>query len=273
MELFSALLNSFFYGITHGILPDEYIWPILFCYAVGGASGRTGVVAAFYFSTAFTIQRMIISQLSYLSFTSFLFNPGINTATLVILGIFMTITGLTVIRNNRYRQTIFLLHRSYENPSPDAVKPQAPPAQWMLVHGFVSGFGFKKVSLYVNTIAAPSMPSVFLGFLPGLLYGLGTMVSLLVIGYFFGIFLNILNSFSKKDIQQLGAFIGNRILFYGGVFFSLLGLMILTQLIEIPLKEKNYILVILFIIVVVIPVINKTIKNFDYIYKNNNKNQ
>jgi hypothetical protein len=62
-----ALAYSFLFGLFHGILPDEHTWPITFSYAVASASGKEGMKTGLYFSAAFTIQRMLISELAYLA--------------------------------------------------------------------------------------------------------------------------------------------------------------------------------------------------------------
>ncbi len=198
MSPLEALLYSFLFGLLHGILPDEHTWPITFSYAIGGASGKEGIKAGLYFSSAFTIQRMLISELSYLALAPFLMSPSINGIVYFVVGLAMSAAGAIVLRKNRYPHIHVGVHW-HEMPAAEdrkkvdnqetAVLASAPPARWTLVHGFIAGFGFGGFSLFVNTVAAPAMPGPWLGFLPGLLFGLGTMIVLALIGGLFGTFL------------------------------------------------------------------------------------
>jgi hypothetical protein len=64
MSPLEAFVYSFLFGLLHGILPDDHTLPITFSYAIGSASGKEGVKAGLYFSAAFTVQRMPISELA-----------------------------------------------------------------------------------------------------------------------------------------------------------------------------------------------------------------
>ena len=75
MNVLEALTYSFLFGLLHGILPDEHTWPITFSYAIGGASGKEGMKAGLYFSGAFTVQRLAVSELAYLALAPFLLSP------------------------------------------------------------------------------------------------------------------------------------------------------------------------------------------------------
>lgn len=84
----------------------------------------------------------------------------------------------------------------------------APPGRWALIHGFIAGFGFGWLSLFINTIAAPAMPSPWIGFLPGFFYGAGTMITLVIIGVLFGTFLHWTGYLTIQEIQWIGGEIG-----------------------------------------------------------------
>jgi len=84
MAPLEALTYSFLFGLLHGILPDEHTWPITFSYAIGGAPGKEGMKAGLYFSAAFTVQRMLISELAYLALAPFLLSPAINGIAYVV---------------------------------------------------------------------------------------------------------------------------------------------------------------------------------------------
>jgi hypothetical protein len=96
------LVYSFVFGLLHGILPDEYTWPITFSYAIGGASGRKGMKAGLYFTAAFTAQRMMISELSCLALSPFLLLQSLQGIVYAIVGVVMAIAGWIVLRKNRY---------------------------------------------------------------------------------------------------------------------------------------------------------------------------
>jgi len=257
-----ALGYSFLFGLLHGILPDEHTWPITFSYAVGGASGKEGMKAGLYFSAAFTFQRMLISELAYLALAPFLLSPTINGIVYVLVGLAMSAAGAIVLRRNRYVHLHLLPHwhrtivaEPAENKyggDPLALV-SAPPARWAIIHGFIAGFGFGGFSLFVNTVAAPAMPGPWLGFLPGLLFGLGTMIVLVVIGGLFGAFLQRASSFTTQEVRRLGAQTGGRTLFFGGLLFGLAGAAVLLGLERRLPVDLGYLLIGLFMIIVVVP--------------------
>lgn len=119
-----ALVYSFLFGLLHGILPDEHTWPITFSYAIGSASGKEGVKAGLYFSTAFTVQRMLISELAYLALTPFLLSPDINGIVYGVVGLAMSGAGLLVLKKIGIR--IFTFSRSGMNWQRQGRLPQHP---------------------------------------------------------------------------------------------------------------------------------------------------
>ncbi len=232
-----ALLYSFFFGLLHGILPDEHTWPITFSYAIGGAGGKAGMKAGLYFSAAFTLQRALLSEASNLALGRFLLTPSVNGIVYSVVGLFMWIAGYIVLRRNLYIHLHVLGHhheeardmgtalsvlgRTHREPAVRGSSP--PPAGWTLVHGFIAGFGFGGFSLFINTVAAPAMRSPWLGFLPGLLFGLGTMIMLVIVGALFGASLRLTRSLTEQEIRRIGAQTGGRTLFFGGLLFAAFG--------------------------------------------------
>jgi hypothetical protein len=101
MAPLAALTYSFILGLLHGILPDEHTWPITFSYAIGGASGKEGIKAALYFSGAFTVQRMLLSELACLALAPFLLEATINGIVYIVVGVAMSGAGWVVLRRNR----------------------------------------------------------------------------------------------------------------------------------------------------------------------------
>jgi hypothetical protein len=266
MSAITLLVYCFAFGMLHGILPDEHTWPITFSYAIGGASGSAGIKAGLYFSAAFTFQRMILAELSYLALAPFLLSPGINGFVYVAVGLVMFVAGVIVLRRNRYPH-VHLLDRcrdreceiqettratSTKNARPNTPTP-APPVQWTLVHGFIAGFGLGGFSMFVNVVAAPAMPSPWVAFLPGFVFGLGTMLMLVILGGLIGISLRHLRSLSGEEIRRIGSQTGGRTLLFGGLLFGIFGLAtIFGWSRHLPL-DVGYLLIALFMIGVAVP--------------------
>jgi hypothetical protein len=260
MTVPEALTYSFLFGLLHGVLPDEHTWPITFSYALGGASGKGGMKAGLYFSAAFTVQRMIVSELAYLALAPFLLSPSINGLVYLVVGMAMSIAGAIVLRQNRYPH-LHLIPPHYEGDEIGGARPiakpanpaTAPPPRWTIIHGFLAGFGFGGFSLFINTVAAPAMPGPWFGFLPGLLFGLGTMIMLVIIGGLFGAFLHWSHFLSAREIQQIGAQTGGRTLFFGGLLFGVAGVAALLGLDRYLPVDSGYVLMGLFMVIVAIP--------------------
>jgi hypothetical protein len=266
MSATTLLVYCFAFGLLHGILPDEHTWPITFSYAIGGASGSAGIRAGLYFSAAFTFQRMILAELSYLALAPFLLSPGINGFVYVAVGVVMFVAGLIVLRRNRYPHVHLLdgcrdrecdTEENTQAFSTDDVRPDtptsAPPVQWTLVHGFIAGFGLGGFSMFVNVVAAPAMPSPWVAFLPGLVFGLGTMLMLVILGGLIGISLRHVRSLSGEEIRRIGSQTGGRTLLFGGLLFGIFGLAtIFGWSRHLPL-DVGYLLIALFMIAVAVP--------------------
>ena len=259
-----AITYSFLFGLLHGILPDEHTWPITFSYAIGGGSGKEGMKAGLYFSLAFTVQRTIISELAYLALAPFVFT--INRYIYLLVGIVMFAAGVIVLKKNVYphlhvlghhhedakhmEKNLKLLSTNCEECEPETT---APPIKWTLIHGFVAGFGFGGFALFVNTVAAPAMPGAWFGFLPGLFFGIGTMIMLIIVGALFGMSLKWVHSLTENDIKKIGAETGGRTLFFGGILFMIAGVLTVLGIdIKLPFVS-DYTLVTFFMIGVAIP--------------------
>ncbi len=261
-----ALLYSFLFGLLHGILPDEHTWPITFSYAIGGASGKEGMKAGLYFSAAFTLQRTLVSELAYLALAPFLLDAAVNGIVYLVVGIAMSAAGAIVLRKNRYlhihlfghchgedcemEQTGRIFTKRHEEPSGRIV---TPPVRWSVVHGFIAGFGFGSFSLFVNTVAAPAMKSPWAGFLPGLVFGLGTMIMLVIVGGAFGASLRWMHALTEQEVKRIGSRTGGRTLFFGGILFGAAGVAAVTGLDRHLPLASDYAFIALFMITVAIP--------------------
>jgi len=261
VAFFEALSYSFFLGLLHGILPDEHTWPITFSYAIGGASGKEGMKAGLYFSAAFTLQRMLISELAYFALAPFLISHLFEGIVYTVVGFVMSIAGFVVLRKNRYPH--FHIFGDIDRPKNlDSLVRQetvfrasvtAPPVRWTVIHGFIAGFGFGGFSLFINTVAVMDMPGPWLGFLPGLLFGLGTMITLVIISAVFGSLLRLAPSLTSEEIKKIGAFTGGRTLFLGGILFGVAGLLIVTGMGNYIPAVRGQIVFVLFMVIVAIP--------------------
>ena len=265
MTPLAAVTYSLLFGLLHGILPDEHTWPITFSYAIGGASGKEGVKASLYFSAAFTLQRMLISELAYLALAPFILSASVNGVVYIVVGIAMSAAGAVVLSHGNYPHLHLVGHHHEEETQREttgalfgrthskAEVPASPRPRWAVIHGFIAGFGFGGFSLFVNGVAAPAMSSPFLGFLPGLAFGLGTAVSLIIIGALFGASLRWVHSLSESEIKRIGAQTGGRTLFFGGLLFGVAGVVTLLGLDrQLPI-DPAYALIGTFMIVIAIP--------------------
>jgi hypothetical protein len=243
--LYSAFIVSYLLGIVHGITPDEHTWPITFSYAVGSYSVKGGAKAGMIFSSGFTVERAIMSEIAAIALAGFMFYPLFNGIIYVIVGSVMTLSGLYISKRLRYPHihiiehafyTLFGIHKHrnieekeefehLKNPilrKEDGIyKPI--PMRLAFVHGLIAGFGFGAFALIVYFILAPSMP-IYLGFMPGLLFGLGTMTMQVLAGTIFGAWLSKVKKLSLKGIQIVARGMSAYVLTYGGSAFVIAGI-------------------------------------------------
>jgi hypothetical protein len=263
--LHAILAYCFLFGLLHGILPDEHTWPITFSYAIGSGSGLQGMRAGIYFSSGFTAQRMIVSELSYLALAPFLSSPAVDSVVYVIVGVVMSLAGWVLLRRQRYVH-LHLLGHHHKKPdemerSPtvltrrhaDGTDGQAMPVRWAMLHGFIAGFGFGAFTLFVNAVAAPAMPNAWLGFLPGFLFGAGTLVTLAVVGAVFPLALRLMSGLKEEDARRFGARVGATTLFAGGLLFAGGGLAMALGVNRYVPINFGYVLIALLVVAVAIP--------------------
>lgn len=250
VTLLSALIISYLLGIVHGITPDEHTWPITFSYSVGTFSTKGGAKTGLVFSSGFTAQRAILSELSYLALAGVFMTATAFGITYIFVGLAMALAGIYIARKGKYLHWHYLEeklgvitgihHRGSEiqreelqhkiNPaevSGDSIDTKPVPVKLALIHGFIAGFGFGAFALIIYTVLAPSMPSIYFGFLPGLLFGLGTMTMQVAFGTVFGAWLTRIKNLSKEGIAFVGKTISTYVLEYGGMAFIMAGGLIL----------------------------------------------
>ena len=212
-----ALLTAFFLGLIHGITPDEHTWPITFSYSVGSYSSRGGMRAGLLFSLAFTVQRAIASEIAYFAVTWLIVSERWNFALYVVIGALMLMSGWYVLRRHR------LLHLFHSHNLDRTEEPHALPGYMPLVHGFVAGWGTGAFALIVYTVLAPAMPGPAFGFLPGLLYGLGTTAMQVLFGALVGAWMAH-RKLGDTARTQVARMVAGRTLFWGGLAFIALGI-------------------------------------------------
>jgi hypothetical protein len=268
MSPLEALTYSFLFGLLHGILPDEHTWPITFSYALGGASGKQGMKAGLYFSLAFTVQRMLLAEAAYLALAPYLLSKRINSFVYMLVGIVMAAAGVIVLRRNRYPHVHLHLHVRHglggaeSQKAATAAAPVAPPARWAPVHGFIAGFGFGGFSLFVNAVAVPAMRSAWFAFLPGLLFGIGTMITVVVVSGIVGAALRRTFALPEEEIRWVGARTGGRTLLFGGMLFVSAGIGMLAGIERVISVDFGYVLIGVFLVVVVMPALIYSLREF-----------
>lgn len=222
---------------------------------------RTGM----YFASGFTIQRMIVSELSYLALAPFLRSSMVNSMVYVIVGVVMSLAGWILLRRQRYAHLHLLGHH---HKGPEEMEhsgtvltrhhasdddEQMMPVRWALVHGFIAGFGFGAFTLFVNGVAAPAMPNAWFGFLPGLLFGTGTLVTLAIIGAAFPLGLRLMGGLREEDARRFGARVGATTLFAGGFLFIAGGIALAFGINRYLPVDFGYVIIALLVVVVAIP--------------------
>ncbi len=245
-----AIVISFLLGIVHGITPDEHTWPITFSYAVGSYSTKKGMKAGLIFSSGFTLQRSILSEIAYFALAAIFTTSVAFGITYIAVGAAMAGAGIYLSKKSTYLHWHYLerklgqffgVHKknsiyqkaefSHElNPimSKDA-KPELRevPLKLAFLHGLIAGFGFGAFALILYFVMVPAMPNMWLGWLPGFLFGIGTMTMQILFGAFFGTFLTKKKNLTKEGVAFISKYISRSVLYYGGLVFVLAGIAIL----------------------------------------------
>jgi hypothetical protein len=214
------LATAFLLGMVHGITPDEHTWPITFSYAIGSYSTRKGIIAGLTFSAAFTLQRAIASELAYLAFDRwFTMGSVVDYVVYLIVGLVMIWAARYILRGQHWH--LFRWgHRDHDERDPRVQDPR----WWMpLIHGFIAGWGFGAFAVIIYTVLAPSMPSAWVAWVPGFLFGLGTTAIQAAAGGLFGWVSRHLG-LTTEQVRQVSLKTAGNTLNWGGVIFVLAGL-------------------------------------------------
>ena len=246
--LISALVISYLLGLVHGITPDEHTWPITFSYAIGSYSVKGGAKAGLVFSSGFTIQRAIMSEIAYLALAGIFMTSVAFGITYIAVGAAMFGAGVYIKNKKIYPHWHWLEERmSYVtgihkpgdkiqkkemehklNPVMEEGKSLKPvPSKLAFAHGLIAGFGFGAFALILYTVIAPVMPNIWFGWIPGFLFGIGTMTMQVIFGSIFGAWLTKVKKLTIKGMQYLARYISSNVLYYGGLAFAVAGALIL----------------------------------------------
>jgi ABC-type nickel/cobalt efflux system permease component RcnA len=246
----SILVTAFLLGMVHGVTPDEHTWPITFSYAISSYSTKKGMKKGFLFSLAFTIQRAILSEIGYFGLAAFLTSQNANNITYLVVGMVMAISGYMMVKKGQSVHLHLLgskfYHKlaqdtdqhkdQYKDQHTDHVKDHYKDnvsvkseeisdlkSYMPLVHGFIAGWGLGAFALIIVTVLAPGMHSAEIAWLPGALFGIGTMVIQVLAGGLFGSFTRK-KGLNETEIRKVALKTSFRTLKWGGIAFFLAGL-------------------------------------------------
>ncbi|QIW25245.1 hypothetical protein EWF20_14545 [Sulfolobus sp. S-194] len=226
LSVTEILLLSLILGMLHGATPDEHTWPITFSYAIGKYSSKGGMKAGFLFSLGFTIQRAFLTTLGFIGLAAIYKEYNLDGPVYFIVGLVMAIAGSYILKGKYLHLPIDKLlhkdiHREEENMLRDI------PLKMTIVHGLIAGFGFGAYASIITFILAPQLPSIWYAPLPGLFFGIGTMIMQIVFG---AIFANImkLKKMTEEEISYIARKTAGRTLYYGGLVFVIAGLLIIA---------------------------------------------
>ena len=233
LSLSVILIVSYVLGLLHGATPDEHTWPITFSYAIGSYSTKRGMKAGFLFSLGFTLQRALLTTLGYLGLAYFYMKYNLDGPVYIVVGFVMAIAGSYILKGRYIHIPIDValgskLHHTDEAkriPLHEAHEKEVP-LKMTIVHGLIAGFGFGAYATVITFILAPQVPSLIYAPLPGLMFGLGTMTMQVLFGAAFASILR-LKKLTEDKIKVIARRSAGRTLYYGGIAFMLIGLLVI----------------------------------------------
>ncbi len=221
----TALVTALLLGLVHGMVPDEHTWPITFSYAVGGYSTRKGLRAGLLFSATFTLQRAIVSELAWFGLSEWMRSKWLNDALFIPIGLLMAWGGWMMLKQ-RHSMHLHLIGKCRDKDNAaGGVGSWARMTGWMpAVHGFVAGWGFGAFALILYTTLAPAMPNAIWGWVPGALFGFGTLIVQVIAGGLFGR-MAASRQLSPEAIRIVALTTAARTLLWGGIAYTLAGIL------------------------------------------------
>ncbi|MCY0859584.1 MAG: hypothetical protein OWQ54_04060 [Sulfolobaceae archaeon] len=224
LSLTTILLFSYLLGILHGITPDEHTWPITFSYAIGKYSTKGGMKAGFLFSLGFTLQRSFLTTIGYLGLAYFYQKYNLDGPVYIVVGIVMAIAGSYILKGKYLHIPIDELLRRRKSAQTENIRDI--PLKMTIIHGLIAGFGFGAYASIITFILAPQVGSLYFAPLPGMFFGLGTMTMQIILGAFFGNLMRF-KGLNEEQMKSLASKAAGRTLYYGGIAFTIAGLLIL----------------------------------------------
>lgn len=243
MEIFTVFIMLGL-GLVHGLIPDEHTWPITIPYALGQENPKKAVLSTIIFTGALTLVWSVLTTVVSVVGNIFLsekYNPYVFIfagITMVGVAIFVFLPRISTVMCSMVNDEIYSkspVHRFVTRLGCRHVHgdlgftevKMAPPYKAIWIHGLVAAFGtgFLLVIVYTTALTFPA----YLGFLPGMLFGIGTMLSLSLIGFVVrkGAELGVKNQEQlEKRARKLG-YIGLYLLLSMGIFMILLGVLAL----------------------------------------------
>ena len=233
LSLSVILIVSYVLGLLHGATPDEHTWPITFSYAIGSYSTKRGMKAGFLFSLGFTLQRALLTTLGYLGLAYFYMKYNLDGPVYIVVGFVMAIAGSYILKGRYIHIPIDVALGSKLHHTDEAkriplheVHEKEVPLKMTIVHGLIAGFGFGAYATIITFILAPQVPSLIYAPLPGLMFGLGTMTMQVLFGAAFATILR-LKKLTEDKINVIARRSAGRTLYYGGIAFMLIGLLVI----------------------------------------------
>lgn len=229
---------SFILGLLHGATPDEHTWPITFSYAIGSYSTRKGMKAGFVFSAGFTAQRALLTTLGFLGLAAIYIKYNLDGPVYVIVGIAMAVAGMYILHKKidlHIPIDVLFGGKEHHTTSAEMVSPEKAhgaklndiPTSAAALHGLIAGFGFGAYATILVFILAPRVPSIWYAPLPGLFFGIGTMVMQIVFGAVFANFTKA-KKLTEEQASLIGRKTAGRTLYYGGMLFAVIGVLIVA---------------------------------------------
>ena len=189
--------------------------------------------AGFLFSLGFTAQRALLTTLGFLGLAYFYIRYNLDGPVYIIVGLVMAIAGSYVLKGRYIHLPIDVLLGGRAHHSNNAsriplheVHEKDIPLKMTIVHGLIAGFGFGAYATVITFVLAPMVPSLIYAPLPGVMFGIGTMLMQIMFG---AVFANILKAkkLSESDIKVIARRSAGRTLYYGGAAFSLIGIFVI----------------------------------------------
>lgn len=195
-------------GIIHGLKPDEHTWPITIPYAISQKSLRKGILASVVFTGALTLIWTLLSALTS-QVLNLLSDPESLSpyADLIAGSTMIAVASLFIFKQNKMEKI-------------NIDGSVAPDYKYIWIHGLAAAFGgdFIVVLLLSAFLLGSSLP-LQLGFLIGLLFGIGSMLAQTSVVY--AVYKGFRRILKNTDLMAKAGVLS---LFFLGIFLALIGM-------------------------------------------------